>query len=168
VLSTDRVVHELYSDADVRDEVVARFGEEVAEDGVIDRTALAARAFATAEARAWLEGVLWPRVGARVVQWREQLARATPPPRAAVVEVPLLFEAGMDGIFDATLAIVADEALRSERAAVRGHEAVAERAARQLSQEEKAHRATYTVHNDGTVAELENKLSAVLDMLGGE
>ena len=37
--------------------------------------------------------------------------------------------------------------------------------ARQLSQEEKAQRATYVVVNDGTVHELELKLSAVLDKL---
>ena len=42
----------------------------------------------------------------------------------AVVEVPLLFEAGIEGAFDATVAVVADEALRAERAAARGHEGV--------------------------------------------
>ena len=48
------------------------------------------------------------------------------------------------------------------RAAARGHEAVDERAARQLSQDEKAQRATFVVHNDGTEADLEAALSAVL------
>ena len=73
-----------------------------------------------------------------------------PPPPAAVVETPLLFEAGMDGAYDATIAVVADEALRAARAQARGHEAVDERAARQLSQDEKAARATYVVRNDGS------------------
>ena len=40
---------------------------------------------------------------------------------AAVVEVPLLFEAGMEAVFDHTIAVVADEALRAERAGARGH-----------------------------------------------
>ena len=69
VLSTDRVVHDLYDDADVS-AVRGRFGAAVARGGVIDRGALARRAFATAEDRAWLEGLLWPRVGERMVAWR--------------------------------------------------------------------------------------------------
>ena len=51
----------------------------------------------------------------------------------------------MEGIYDATVAVIADEAVRAERAAARGHVGVDERAARQLPQEEKARRATYTV-----------------------
>jgi dephospho-CoA kinase len=132
---------------------------------VIDRPALARKAFATAEDRLWLEGLLWPRVGARISEWREQLEHATPPPQAAVVEVPLLFESGMDGVFDATIAVVADEDLRAERAGSRGHEALAERGARQLSQQEKSERATYVVANDGGVEELEQNLSGILEML---
>jgi dephospho-CoA kinase len=165
VLSTDVVVHDLYGTAEVRDAVVERFGSAVAPDGMIDRSALATRAFATPEDRGWLEGILWPRVGARMAQWRDELERMTTPPRAAVVEVPLLFESGMDGAFEATIAIVADEEVRAERAGSRGHKALEERSKRQLSQKEKAQRATYVVVNDGTAAELEHKLSDLLEML---
>ena len=107
------------------------------------------------------------RVAERVAAWRDEVARADPPPRAAVVETPLLFEAGMDRIYDATIAVIADEAVRRERAAARGHHGVDERAARQLPQEEKAARATYVVHNDGTVEELERELADVLAKLRG-
>ena len=55
--------------------------------------------------------------------------------------------------------------MRAERAAARGHVGVDERAARQLSQEEKARRATYTVCNSGTLEELESELSDVLARL---
>lgn len=165
VLSTDGVVRELYETDDVIDAVRERFGESVAPGGVIDRAALARRAFATDEDRAWLEGLLWPRVGSRMAAWRASLERAPDAPRAAVVEVPLLFEADMDDAFDATIAVIADEELRAQRAGGRGHEALAERSARQLSQQEKAHRATYVVINDGTFEELESQLSDLLEML---
>jgi dephospho-CoA kinase len=105
-------------------------------------------------------------VGERVAAFREEALAADPPPRAAVVETPLLFEAGLDGIYDATIAVVADEAVRAQRAGARGHEAVDERASRQLPQEEKARRATFTVRNDGTVDELEARLSELLGKLG--
>jgi dephospho-CoA kinase len=164
-LSTDAVVHQLYEQPDVVGAVVERFGGEVAPAGAVDRGALATRAFATVDGRQWLEELLWPRVGARMHEWRTSLPGRTPPPRAAVVEVPLLFESGMDGAFDATIAVIAPEAVRAERAGGRGHEALDERSARQLTQEEKSQRATYTVLNDGDVGQLESKLAAVLDML---
>jgi dephospho-CoA kinase len=165
-LSTDAVVHELYGEPDVRDAVVQRWGPDMAPGGEADRAAIARAAFASDDDRAWLEGLIWPRVGARIAAWREALDTREPAPVAAVIEVPLLFEAGMDGAFDATIAVVADEAVREGRAGARGHAALDERSARQLPQDEKARRATHTVVNDGSLEELEEKLSAILGNLG--
>jgi dephospho-CoA kinase len=164
-LSTDAVVHELYGEADVVAAVRDRFGDDVAPGGMVDRSVLAERAFAAPQGREWLEGLLWPKVGERMVEWKAAAERAEPPPRAIVVEVPLLFESGMDHGFEATIAVIADEGLRAARADARGHRALDERAARQLSQEEKAARSTYVVVNDGDVPELEQKLSEVLDKM---
>src|SRR5215217_233282 len=94
-LSSDAVVHELLASDELRDLVTQRLGPALAPDGHLDRSLIAERVFGDDEARAWLEGELWPRVGARVAAWRLELDGADPPPRAAVVEVPLLFEAGM-------------------------------------------------------------------------
>ena len=164
-LSTDAVVHDLYGSDEVRAAVVDRFGPEVAPNGRVDRAALATRAFANPEDRAWLEGMLWPRVGARIAAWREERLSHEPPPVALVVEVPLLFEARMESAFDATIAVVVAEAVRSQRAAARGHEAVDERVARQLPQDEKARRADHAVENNGSRTELQRNLAAVLGML---
>jgi dephospho-CoA kinase len=166
-LSTDAVVHELYASDAVRDAVVDRWGPEVAPDGVVDRPAIARHVFAAPVERGWLEGLLWPLVGDRVASWYAELGSRDPAPVAAVVETPLLFEAGLESRYDATIAVVADEAVRAERAAARGHAAVDERAARQLSQEEKASRATYVVRNHGSVEDLERELSVVLGRLMG-
>jgi dephospho-CoA kinase len=167
-LSTDAVVHDLLATDDLRDLVIERLGPEVAADGALDRARIAERVFADDEARAWLEGTLWPRVGERVAAWRSGLEGADPQPRAAVVEVPLLFESGMESVFDATIAVVADEGLREQRAAARGHASVAERAGRQLAQDEKAARADYAVRNDGSVDALRSALAAVLEQLDAQ
>jgi dephospho-CoA kinase len=156
VISSDGIVHELYEGDQLRDAVVARFGEQVAPGGAIDRAAVARHAFSSEEERRWLEGQVWPLVGARVAEWLQEARARIPRPPAAVVEV-----------YDATIAVVSDESLRAERAAARGHASVDERAARQLTQQEKAGRASYVVHNDGTVEELQEQLSAVLAKLGG-
>ncbi|WCB94777.1 Dephospho-CoA kinase [Baekduia alba] len=165
-LSTDAVVHELYESDAVIDAVVERWGTDVVDaDGVVDRGAIARRVFGEPSEREWLEGLLWPLVGARVWAFRTGQEDADPAPKAAVVETPLLFEAGMHEMYDATIAVVADEDVRRARAAARGHEAVDERAARQLTQDEKAQRATFVVQNDGTEADLESALSSVLGKL---
>ncbi|MDO9409903.1 dephospho-CoA kinase [Patulibacter sp.] len=164
-LSTDAVVHGLYEGAEVRDLVVARWGAEVAPDGVVDRGEVAKHAFGDPDERRWLESELWPRVGAAVIAFRQEADAADPAPPAAVVETPLLFEAGMEAGYDATIAIVAPDALRTERAGERGHHGIDERNARQLTQDEKASRATYAIVNDGTVEQLEERLRGVLDDL---
>jgi dephospho-CoA kinase len=145
--------------------VVERWGPEVAPDGAVDRSAIARRAFADDDERVWLEGLLWPRVGARMMAWRDQESAREPAPRALVVEVPLLFEAGMEGAFETTVAVVADEEVRARRAAERGHEVLDERSARQLTQEEKAELADHVVANSGTIEELEQTLSELLEKL---
>ena len=167
VLSTDRVVHELYCCERVRAALVERWGEDVAPGGVISRQAVAERIFSSSEEREWLEHTLWPLVGERVAVWLALSRAKEPPPRAAVVEMPLLFESGMDRACDATIALVVDEAVRGERTAARDHARAAERVARQLSQQEKAERAMFTVRNDGSIDELWDELSAVLDKLSG-
>ena len=161
-LSTDAVVHELLTGEELRDEIVEKLGPDVAPEGSLDRSAIAERVFGDDGARRWLEGVLWPRVGERVTRWKQEVDSADPAPPAAVVEVPLLFEAGMEGVFDHTLAVVADEEVRTERASARGHAAVEGRAASQLSQDEKAQRADFVVRNDGSLEELRETLSRLL------
>jgi dephospho-CoA kinase len=164
-LSTDAVVHDLLASDELRDVVTERLGPEVAPDGRLDRSLIAERVFGDDEARAWLEGELWPRVGQRVTDWKQEVEALDPAPPAAVVEVPLLFESGMEAAFDATIAVIADESLREERAGARGHAAVSERTGRQLSQAEKAERADFEVRNDGTLDELRQTLSQVLAKL---
>lgn len=166
VLSSDAIVHELLQSPDVCERIVERFGPEVAPGGTIDRAALARLAFADEEGTAWLERLLWPLVGARADEWAREVRARRPAPRAAVIEVPLLFESGEVDGYDATVAVVAEEGLRRERAEGRGHALGDERSARQLPQDQKARRATFVVCNDGTTEELEGQLSAVLAKLG--
>jgi dephospho-CoA kinase len=149
------VVHELLGTQKVRDLLEERWGEGM------DRDRIAEVVFNRPDELAWLEGLLFPRVGQRIAAWRMGLEDTA----AAVVEVPLLFEAGVDGVFDATVAVVADEQIRAERAGARDHRALAGREARQLSQEEKAGRADYVIRNDGTLEELEQAIARLLEEL---
>ncbi len=158
-ISSDAVVHELLGTGEVRDAVAERLGSDViGADGALDRGAMAAKVFASESDREWLEQLLWPRVHERVAAWYAELEDVP----AAVVEVPLLFEAGQEDSYDHTIAIVADEGIRAERAGGRGHEQLEGRASRQISQDEKAARADFAVRNDGTPEQLREQLAGVL------
>jgi len=167
-LSTDAVVHELLGSEEVASILIERWGERVeGEDGGLDRGRIAGIVFEEPAELGWLEAVLHPRVGRRVIEWRQALPAAL---EVAVVEVPLLFEGSMAEIFDATIAVVADDDERARRAQVRGTGELEARSGRQLSQAEKAERATHVVVNDGTVAELEGDLRELypeLEAAGG-
>lgn len=154
-LSTDAVVHELLGTDAVRQELTERWGEDVAPGGELDRGRIAAVVFDRPEELAWLEGLLHPLVGRRVAEWRAGLPDDL---EVGVVEVPLLFEGSMADAFDATIAIVADDEVRAERAGARGTGELEGRSARQLSQDEKAARATFVVHNHGSLEDLGTEL----------
>ncbi len=166
-LSSDAIVHDLLEGEEMREALIQRYGAAVAPGGRVDRAKLGQMAFADPEERTWLERELWPKVGERVAQWYADLVERDPAPRAAVVEVPLLFESGMERIFDSTVAVVAREEVRAERAGARGHAAVEERTSRQLGQDEKSARADFIARNDGSLAELREALSALLDRIVG-
>lgn len=162
-LSTDAVVHDLLATERVRDLLVGRWGAEVAPGGTIDRGRVGTIVFERPAELAWLEATLHPLVGQRIVAWRESLEPGT---AVAVIEVPLLFETDLDPVFDATVCVVAPEPLRVERAGARGTLDLERRAGRQLSQEEKARRATYVIHNDAGLDRLDRRIGSLVDGLG--
>jgi len=161
-LSSDQVVHDLLASERVRDLLVGRWGAAVAPDGEIDRGKVGAIVFERPEELEWLEATLHPLVAEEISAWRAGLPAGT---RVAVVEVPLLFETGMQDVFDATISIVAADEARVQRAGARGTRDLDDRAARQLSQDEKAARATHVIGNDGSLEGLEAALGNLLTEL---
>ncbi len=161
-LSSDAVVHDLLGDPEVVERLVERWGAEVAPGGQVDRGRVGARVFADREELSWLEALLHPLVGERFARWARGLPEST---RLAVVEVPLLFETGMEQSFDATVTVAAEDRIRLDRAKARGTDLVAERDGRQLSPDEKEARATFVVRNNGSREDLEAALEELLPQL---
>jgi dephospho-CoA kinase len=164
-LSTDLVAHDLLEDPEVHEALAERWGPEIAPGGEIDRDRVAERVFDDPEELGFLEGVLHPRVGRHVLEWRQALDPGT---EVAVVEVPLLFEAAMEGAFDATVAVVADDEIRDGRLAGRGHAGLEGREGRQLHQDEKARRADHVIRNEGSLEELEAQVAELLETVAAQ
>ncbi len=163
-ISSDAVVHRLLDSEPLLGRLVERWGPEVAPGGRVNRDRIGEIVFADPEQLSWLEAQVHPLVGERIGEWLGALPAAV---EVAVVEVPLLFEAEMEGAFDTTVAVVAAEEVRRSRAMARGQALVGEREVRQLPQAEKAARAEHLIRNDGTLEDLEDSLSALIETLKG-
>lgn len=95
-----------------------RFGGDVLRsDGRLDRAVLAERAFATTEATADLNAIVHPAV---IGLLKEQLAAAQNHGEAVIVlDVPLLFQTGLESLCDRTVAVTASPEVRRGRICAR-------------------------------------------------
>lgn len=136
--------------------VVAEFGDSVlAPDGSLDRAALAALVFDDDDARARLNAIVHPLVGARALELAAAAEHADP--HAVVVhDVPLLVENGLAGSYDLVLVVEAPAALRLDRLRARGvsEQDARARMAAQADDEQRRAVADAVIVNDGTLAEL--------------
>lgn len=115
-------------------------------DGATDRKRLGELVFADASARRRLEGLLHPLVRQQILEWKE----SGPGPDFRCAQIPLLFESGWEGDWDATATIESPLQLRLERLAARGlsREEALRRIAAQLPEAERRAKADFTVEND--------------------
>jgi dephospho-CoA kinase len=153
-LSTDEVAHGALADPEVVAKLVEHWGTRVENEGMVDRKAVGEIVFNDREELKWLESITHPKVGEKVWEWRQGL---DPDVELAVVEVPLLFEAGMEAGFDGVLVVVAGDR-RDAWLEARGDAGVEGRSGRQLTEAEKAERGTWVVENDGSLEDLQEKL----------
>jgi dephospho-CoA kinase len=163
VISSDEIVHDLLrSDEDVRAAVRERFGDGVfGPEGQIDRGRIADIVFADPEELDWLERLLHPRVIAAYLRWRDALAGRPDPPAVCVTEVPLLYEVGGDTSFDAVVVISAAPDVRVSRQV----RPMQDRERRLIPDEEKLSRADFSYVNDGSLEELDQFVSEVVEKL---
>lgn len=98
-------------------DIVAAFGTDVlADDGSLDRPALAEIVFGDESARAQLNAITHPRIAARTVE----LMAAAEAGQVIVHDVPLLVENNLAPAYDLVVVVEADPRVRLERLAARG------------------------------------------------
>ena len=136
-------------------------------EGVLDRPALSAVAFADPARLARLNAIVHPRVRDRMTALERQAAEAGAP--WVVQDIPLLFEGGLEAGMDAVLVVDAPLELRVARVMERSgfsREEVLARDARQTPAAEKRAKADFVIDNGGTLAGLEAQVDAALEALG--
>lgn len=135
-------------------DIVAHFGPGILEaNGEINRKELARRIFADPQARLVLNRLTHPRVVARTAAILRRLAREEPN-AVAVVDAPLLLEAGMDRLVDEVWVVKVSEETQIERLVKRdklSREEAVQRLAAQMPLAEKLKRAHRVIDNEGPV-----------------
>ena len=136
--------------------VVAQFGREVlGADGEIDRRKLAQRVFSDNEALQRLNAALHPLIRERVEAKLAELGAAGT--AVAVVEAPLLLQAGWKTLTDEVWLVTSPEESVLERVHLQREMSVAEarsRMAAQVLPSGLAEQADVIIENTGTIAEL--------------
>jgi dephospho-CoA kinase len=134
-------------------DIVAHFGMDVVcGDGEIDRRQLADIVFNDPAAQRALEDIVHPQVK-REVDRRVDLIRRQAPEALVLLDIPLLFEAGMQEGLDAVIVVYAPERLQLERLMARDGLTESEALARiraQMPIESKKALATRVIDNSGS------------------
>lgn len=168
VVDTDELARELVEPGQpALAEIRAAFGSEVFDSlGRLRREPLARIVFADETRRRELEGILHPRIR---TAWRAQVdvwcAAGRP---GAVVVIPLLFETGAVGEFDATVCVACTAASQRERLLARGwsEEEIGRRLAAQWPIERKLAAADFVVWAEGGLDLTTAQLDRILRRLG--
>lgn len=145
--------------------VVAEFGPGVlGADGALDRPALGAIVFGDPERLAALNAIVHPLVRERSAQ----LEAAAAPDAIVVHDVPLLAENGLRPLFDQVIVVDADQEVRLDRLVRLRRMAESEARARmaaQASREQRLAVADLVVENNGSPAELAERVKALWEQL---
>jgi len=117
IIDVDRIGHKLLTQEDVKNELVAAFGEEILkENGKIDRKALARKAFRSQKNIKALNEIMHPRIKAVIENAFEKYHKNKP----LVLDIALPEEIGVTEYFDVIIFVTADFDVRVERIKRRG------------------------------------------------
>ena len=150
VASSDDIVHRTLSRPEIVAEIAARHGEVVLAGDDVNRAALASIVFRDDAELEWLEHLLHPYVRQEIEHWAAGQAKARPRPALTAVEVPLLFESGMESLFDYIMLVTAPSDMRRRRLTAKLTDSdFARRLAQQMPEAEKVAHSDFVFTNSG-------------------
>jgi dephospho-CoA kinase len=166
VQDSDAAVHELFAKGGAAVAAVDKAFPGVVKDGAVDRRELGRRVYDDKAALRRLESIVHPLVGRHREEFlRRMKARREP---VVVLDIPLLFEAGLDRLCDATIVVSAPRFLQEQRVLARPGmtaERLARIRAQQMSDAEKRRRADYVVETGAGRAHSLRRLREIVRVL---
>ena len=163
-LDADAISHELTKPGgEALEPIRAEFGEGVfREDGTLDRQALANITFSDPARKRALEAILHPRIQRDLMRGIDRAAEEGA--KVVILDVPLLFETGMDALCDETWVLSADAETQVARVMMRDRverEQVEARIQSQMPAEEKEKLATQVIPTERPMEKTQAELAAL-------
>ena len=164
VLDADEIAHRVVAvGAPAWEELNQAFGPEFfQEDGELDRHRMAHLVFADPQARQRLNGIVHPFVAREIRERLEDLkSRGV---KMVLVEVPLLFEAGLAGGYDRVIVVDADTQEQVQRLQTRDQRDAQEIQGiinAQMPLQDKLDRADFVVNNRGSLPETRGQVEKI-------
>ena len=143
----------------------AAFGDGVFDGECLNRRALGALVFSSDAARAQLNAILHPMI---IAQTERELLALDTPGRLVFGDVPLLYECGMERLFDCVWVVAAPRERQLERLHLRdglSREQAAARIDAQMPQQEKIARADAVIDTDAAPEQTRHRVDALLEHL---
>ena len=167
-LDADAISHELTEPGgEALEPIRAEFGEGVfREDGTLDRRALANITFSDPARKRALEAILHPRIQRDIMRGIDRAAEEGA--KVVILDVPLLFETGMDALCDETWVLSADPETQVARVMMRDHinrEQVEARIQSQMPVEEKKKLATQVIPTERPMEKTQAELAALFQQV---
>ncbi len=166
VIECDKVAHEITENGSVTlEKLIEAFSDQILnDDGTLNRSALAARAFSAPQSVRLLNSITHPAIIERIKELVTELSDKGA--RFVVLDAPTLIESGAAEMCDAIIAVVADEDTRLERIISRDGIS-ADSAKKRMSVQPKTEfytdNADYTIYNNGGIDLLNEQTSRVFD-----
>lgn len=158
VLDSDAVGHELLAHSE---EVKKAFSAyDISENGAVSREKLGKVVFNDKKMLEKLNSILHPQIRKKIEEFLEQNKSE----KYVFVSVPLLFEAGMDDIFDKIVFVYADDNLRLERLMARNgfpRDYAELRLKSQGCQEDKLAKSDFVINNNGSFEDLDKQVCSL-------
>jgi dephospho-CoA kinase len=166
VQDSDAAVHAMFAKGGAAVEAVGKAFPEAVKDGAVDRAALGTLVYGDNAALRTLESIVHPLVGkARDAFLADMRARHEP---VVVLDIPLLFEAKLDRLCDATVVVSAPRFLQEARVLSRPgmtRERFERILAQQMSDAEKRRRADFVVATGVGRAHSLNRLKQIVRLV---
>ena len=165
IIDCDKVAREVTENPDLLAALENEF-KEVVINGVLDRRALAQKAFATKEATEKLNGIMLPVISKAIDKKIKKLEKAGA--EHLLLDAPTLYESGEDKRCDAVIAVLASEKIRAERIKKRDNltpEQLESRLKAAKPDDFYKSRTKYIICNNGNLSDLESAAIKTLQHL---
>ena len=146
-------------------EIRKAFGDNVFSGAVLDRAKLGQIVFADAQKRETLNAILHPMILAEI---RRQMTQFDARGQIVIGDIPLLYECGMESMFNAVWVVRADRETQIRRLFERdglSREQAERRIDSQMPLDEKIRRADAVIDTSGTVEQTQKQADALLEAI---